>query len=134
WVYRGIKLLRDDGLHYNPNEVLIYRELAWFYQHKLGQNLDDGNMYYKQEWMKEMARVFGKVNRPNLDELIHAQTDDTRYRLNLLTNEFKMDPAFMKQVDEKYGPLEWRLPEAHAIYWAAVGLEKAKEFPSKVQP
>src|SRR5213592_5255330 len=39
WVERGIQLLRDDGLRYNKNEMLIYRELGWFFQHKLGQNL-----------------------------------------------------------------------------------------------
>src|SRR5436189_3735438 len=43
WVLRGIELLRDQGLVYNPKEPLIYRELAWFYQHKMGQNLDDGH-------------------------------------------------------------------------------------------
>src|SRR3974390_3087633 len=57
WVKRGIELLRDDGIRYNPNETLIYRELAWFFQHKMGENLDDANMYYKQEWSKEMARA-----------------------------------------------------------------------------
>src|SRR6187431_2880773 len=31
WVERGISLLRDDGLRFNPNETLIYRELAWFF-------------------------------------------------------------------------------------------------------
>ena len=36
WVRHGIELLRDDGLRYNPNETLIYRELAWFFQHKMG--------------------------------------------------------------------------------------------------
>jgi len=132
WVHRGIKLLRDDGLRYNPNETLIYRELAWFFQHKMGANLDDANMYYKQEWLKEMARVFGKVRAPNLDELVNPQTDDARQRQHVLTNEFKMDPRFMKKVDDDYGPLEWRLPEAHAIYWASVGLEKAKLNPTKV--
>src|SRR5215471_2447233 len=40
WVSHGIELLRDEGLRYNPDETLIYRELAWFFQHKLGQNLD----------------------------------------------------------------------------------------------
>src|SRR5438270_4727059 len=70
WVSRGLELLRDQGLHYNPDETLIYRELAWFFQHKLGQNLDDGNMYYKQQWANEMAKVFAK-QKPNLDELIH---------------------------------------------------------------
>ena len=44
-----------------------------------------------------------------------------------------MDPEFMKEVDERYGPLEWRLPEAHAIYWAALGLKKAEENPTKIK-
>ena len=33
----------------------------------------------------------------------------------------------------EWGPLDWRLPEAHAIYWGALGLEKAKEHPDKVK-
>jgi hypothetical protein len=131
WVKRGIELLRDDGLRYNPNEMLIYRELGWFFQHKMGANLDDANMYYKQQWANEMAAVFAK-KAPNLDELIHPQTEDARERARLLTEKYKMDPQFMKDVDEKYGPLEWRLPEAHAIYWAVKGLEAAKENPAKV--
>lgn len=132
WVQRGIELLRDQGLQYNPNETLIYRELAWFFQHKLGQDLDDANMYYKQQWVKEMATVFGK-DTPNLDELIHPQTDEQKERRRLLVEKFKMDPEFMKQVDKEYGPLEWRLPEAHAVYWAALGLKKAQENPDKIK-
>src|SRR5437016_5731376 len=80
-----------------------------------------------------MAQVFGKMRKPNLDELIHPQTDDARARCQLLTNKFKMDPVRMKQVDDRYGPLEWRLPEAHAIYWAALGLQKAEEHPEKIK-
>ena len=131
WVKRGIELLRDDGLRYNPNEMLIYRELGWIFQHKMGQNLDDASMYYKQEWANEMAVVFGKA-KPNLDELIHPQTADATNRVRLLVEKYKMDPQFIKDVDEHYGPLEWRLPEAHAIYWAAKGLEAAKANPAKV--
>ncbi len=132
WVKAGIELLRDQGLRYNPNETLIYRELAWFFQHKIGQNLDDASMYYKQQWATEMANVFGK-KKPNLDELINPQTEDQKARARLLRETYKMDPQFMKEVNEKYGPLEWRLPEASAIYWAAVGMKKAAEFPTKVK-
>ncbi len=132
WVQRGIALLRDEGLKYNPNETLLYRELAWQFQHKMGANLDDANMVYKQEWLKEMTTVLGK--KPNLDELINPTSAEALQRLNLLTNKYKMDPKFMKQVDELYGPLEWRLPEASAIYWAALGLEKARENPTKIKP
>jgi hypothetical protein len=132
WVEKGIELLRDDGLRYNPNELLIYRELGWFFQHKLGQNLDDASMLYKQNWSMEMSQVFG-TNKPNLNELVHPQTAEASNRVELLTTKYKMDPVFVKYVDDTYGPLEWRLPEAHAIYWAAKGLEAAKNNPTKVK-
>ena len=37
-------------------------------------------MTYKQQWANEMADVFGKLRRPNLDELIHPRTRTTRPR------------------------------------------------------
>jgi hypothetical protein len=131
WVSRGVELLRDEGLKYNPNETLIYRELGWFFQHKMGQNLDDASMYYKQQWANEMAVIFNK-KKPDLEELIHPQTPDQKERARLLREKYKMDPEFMKQVDQRYGPLEWRLPEAHAIYWAARGLKIAQQDPEKI--
>jgi hypothetical protein len=131
WVSRGIELLRDEGLKYNPNETLIYRELAWFFQHKMGHNLDDANMLYKQEWANEMAVVFDK-KQPNLDELIHPQTEEQKKRARLLREKYKMDPEFMKEVDARHGPLEWRLPESHAIYWASMGLKVAQSNPQKI--
>lgn len=141
WVQRGIELLRDEGLPNNLNEVLLYRELSWFFQHKLGQNLDDAHMLYKAEWARLMAQVFDlSTNRPfapltpNFDELINPQTDDARRRADLLRNTFKMDPALMKELHERHGPLEWRLPEAHAIYWASLGLERARQHPTRFKP
>ncbi len=38
----------------------------------------------------------------------------------------KMDVRLMKEVDDKYGPLDWRMPETHAIYWAMDGIRKAR--------
>jgi len=132
WVKAGIELLRDQGLRYNPNSVLIHRELAWFFQHKMGANLDDANMYYKQQWTEEMETVFGEWREPDVAELVNPQTEDRKQRAALLREKYKMDPAFMLELNERHGPLEWRLPEAHAIYWAAVGLRKAEENPGRV--
>ncbi len=134
WVRAGFELLRDQGIRYNPYEPIVYRELAWIFQHKMGHNLDDAHLYYKQQWANEMARVFGTNHAPDLQELIEPQTDEARQRLAILTNEFKLDPRFMLEVNQTYGPLEWRLPEAHAIYWAALGLKRAAENPDKVNP
>ena len=128
WVERGIELLRDDGLRYNPNDVLMYRELAWFFQHKMGQNLDDANLYYKQQWAAEMEPFFGP-NGTNFTELLQLQSTNAA----LLREKFKIDPVFAEKVDKQYGPLDWRLPESHAIYWAAVGLEKARKNPGKIK-
>jgi hypothetical protein len=133
WLRRGMELLRDEGLRYNPNEVLLYRELAWIFQDKMGAATDDANMYYKQQWANEMAEVFGKKT-PHLDELIQPKTEDERRRAALLRDKFKLDPLFMKEVDRRYGPLEWRLPESHAIYWGALGLDEAAKHPGKVNP
>ena len=132
WVWRGIELLRDEGLVYNPNDILIFRELGWIFQHKIGQNLDDAHLYYKQQLANQMAEVFAK-KKPNLDELINPQTEDQKNRARILREKWKMDPKLMKEVNKLYGPLEWRLPEAHAIYWGFKGLRAAEQHPTKVQ-
>jgi hypothetical protein len=133
WVQRGIELLRDEGLQYNPDDVLIHRELAWFYQHKMGANLDDAHLYYKQMWANEMSAVLG-TNRVDWDALIHPKTPEEIERTTTLRARYKLDPVFMKMVNETNGPLEWRLPEAHAIYWAQQGLEAAKRNERKINP
>lgn len=132
WVEHGIELLRDDGLRYNPNDTLLYRELAWFFQHKMGQNLDDANAYYKQQWAEEMAPFFG-AQGTNFFELLHPSTAAARTNAQVLHDKYKIDAAFAQKIDTQYGPLDWRLPEAHAIYWGAQGLEAAKKNPGKVK-
>jgi hypothetical protein len=126
WVQRGIELLRDGGLRYNPKEALLYRELGWFFQHKMGQNLDDGHLVYKYNWAVAMTNVFGGA-RPNFEELLNPSTPAAQTRAERLREEYKMDPEIMREVDKLYGPLEWRLPEAHAVYWAHVGLKYSKK-------
>jgi hypothetical protein len=125
WVQRGIELIRDQALQYNPHEVELYRELAWHFQHKLGHNLDDAHLYFKTAWAKEMQGVLGG-GRPDWNALLNPSTDDARARLKTLRERFKMDPVKMKEADDRYGPLEWRLPESHAIYWANVGRGMAR--------
>ncbi len=132
WVKRGIELLRDDGLRYNPDNVLIHRELAWFFQHKMGQNLDDANAYYKERWAADMEPFFGP-HGTNFSELINPTTPEARTNALIFREKHKMDPVFAQKVNNEWGPLDWRLPEASAIYWAAIGLEDAKKHPDKVK-
>lgn len=59
WVQNGIKLLRDKGIQYNPKSVLLYKQLAWIYWHKIGDHLDDEHLNYKKALGVEMERVLG---------------------------------------------------------------------------
>ncbi len=127
WVRRGIELLRDEGLMYNPSETLLFRELAWLYQHKMGQNMDDAHNYYKNAWANEMSEVLGEEAGPiDYDDWLDPENELAKERIEELKEVYKLDFSLMKEVDEMYGPLEWRLPEAHAIYWAYKGLQYAK--------
>jgi hypothetical protein len=126
WVQRGIELLRDEALRYNPNQPLLYADLEWMFQFKMGANLDDAHLYYKFAWAKEMMDVFGG-ERPDFERLANPQTPDEQRRAQLLRQRYKMDAVSMRQIDQSYGPLDWRLPEAHAIYWASIGMARVKK-------
>jgi len=150
YVTEGVSLLRDKGIRYNPQEPLIYHELAWIFQHKIGHNMDDHHRYYKLRWLQEMTDVLweneAQANTmrgvPNLDELIDPPNDEVAARVKKLRELYKMDPREMKAVNEKYGrvekgdgeviyALDWRKPETQAIYWAMVGLKRCRHNPSK---
>jgi len=128
WVNNGISLLRDNGLRYNPDDILIHRELAWFFQFKMGGNLDDANLYYKQAWAEEMTPFFGPYGTNVVDLLQPGNTNAA-----VLRERYRLNPGLIETVNEQYGPLDWRLPEAHALYWAVAGLDKAKAHPDKVK-
>jgi hypothetical protein len=122
WVQRGIQLLRDRGIPLNPDAALLYRELSWIFQHKMGQNLDDAHMTYKLRWAQEMQHVLG--GRPNIEALEHPNTPEEKERARVLREVYKMDPVIIQKVDEEYGPFDWRLPDAHAVYWAELYRQK----------
>ena len=178
WVNRGIELIRDEALIYNPADPLLYKELAWIYHHKLGQDMDDANRYYKIQLARQMTVALGD---PPVDwaPLIAAPVNETELRARLaagsplwtvltekglslreleirfaagdgaipepaasaklipadrqtlllylrrhrLTADLKLDPVRLAALTKRYGPLDWRLPQAHAVYWAERGLE-----------
>ena len=46
-------------------------------------------------------------------------------RAKVLIQEYNMQPVYMLELMEMFGPLDWRHPASHAIYWAALGVEMA---------
>jgi hypothetical protein len=132
WVQRGIELIRDEGMLYNPGEVLMYRELGWLYQHKMGQNLDDAHRVYKTEWARMMDEVI-PGGRADYASLLTPASPEAKGRVTKLRTVYKLDPAWMKHLDETYGPFDWRLPEPHAIYWSTLGVEMTPKQADKMQ-
>ncbi len=235
WVKAGVNLLRNEAIPMNPNDVLLHKELAWIFVHKIQGYSDDANRYYKrmlaEEWeillgpppslpedydaaVETMADWFAPiVHAPNtIDGVIQRELDDrfntaegeaaqppaeeasrvaelarairedaglkldhqllrlvayhdaygtawysdgsliqladndqnTRLtalmddpeladawdrllpfvRKRLLIDEYHMSPRTMLDHIRKYGPLDYRHPAAHSLYWAVLGVEE----------
>ncbi|RMH12046.1 MAG: hypothetical protein D6695_07805 [Planctomycetota bacterium] len=219
WVQAGIRLLRDEGIPANPNEMLLYKELAWIYIHKIGGYTDDASQYYKRKVAEEWQIVLGappSINQaksrsredvidlyadwigkvadaadttrgliervPEAESLLDALQSrvgvkpglellerytqqielakspkgqmimsqfgaksralqelmaDPQYeqawdaliahtRKRVIIDEYKMSPAAMERLVRRWGPVDWRVPAAHALYWSALGVERGE--------
>jgi len=219
WVSAGVKLLRDEGLRYNPKALDLYRELSWIYFHKMGGLSDTMQRYYKRYHAAEFHRVLGAppfgggwerapdgtrtrvswrekytrwlkpiveaaddeealladarvadfveqladsgveldiglldaynrwshdakvkiVGRPVAEPATEPQRERQRLmtdaelekpraavvafvRRRVLRDTYNMRPAWMLEMAEKYGPLDWRLVWAHSLYWSTFGV------------
>ncbi|MEN0020023.1 MAG: hypothetical protein AAF747_03965, partial [Planctomycetota bacterium] len=215
WVQRGIELLRDEGIPANPNDMLLHKELAWFWLHKVAGITDESNRYYKFRVAEEWTYVLGapptsgaasdfsreaaverfanwlrpiveapatldelKESEPRVTELVDALAEvgidpsfemlrahalleaaqksyfadriregldeqlstmfalmnNSAYedawaallahtRQRILEDEYNMEPWRMVRYIERYGPMDYRHPAAHALYWSARGVD-----------
>jgi hypothetical protein len=60
------------------------------------------------------------------DEADRAEVE-TCLRRRWLELGLRLDAAYIANLNDRYGELDWRLPEAHAIYWASRGLDADDE-------
>jgi hypothetical protein len=114
WVQNGIRLLRDDALRYNPRDARLHFELGWIFQHKIGTEADKMAPYFLQRLAVEVDALLpgGELTGVPAGAGTAAA----------LRQQFGLDPAEMARITASVGPLDWRLPETHAIYWADQGL------------
>lgn len=115
WVVNGIKLLRDEGLRNNGRDPDMYAALAGMYMFKLGGLHEPGHPDYQRRFAEEMTALLGG---PSPD---YPALESDPVRRARLVEKYKLDPEVMKLLDDKYGPLDWRLAQTHAIYWAWMG-------------
>jgi len=75
WVKNGYELLRDKGIKINPGSIELYRELAWIFQHKIGNVTDDAHRYYKLQLALSMEPLLGAANNQTFESLAKAPAD-----------------------------------------------------------
>lgn len=103
WVHEAVKMLRDRGLKWNPDSAAIYRELAFLFELKIGADIDSAAPYYREQWKKT---VDGALARGAWEEL-------------------GMDAGAAARIAREEGIDDWTDPQASAIYWARLGLERS---------
>jgi len=75
WVKNGYELLRDQGIELNPTSILLYRQLAFIFQHKIGGVSDDAHKYYKLQLALAMESLLGSADNQHFEALAEAPTD-----------------------------------------------------------
>lgn len=66
WVLKGIELLRDEGLRYNPGNSEIRSELAHIFSNRIGSDNDPHHRYYKRQWVTLMLQYLEQGDREEL--------------------------------------------------------------------
>ncbi len=66
------------------------------------------------------------VENQNHTAAMEAMLPYLRYRV--LLDSYHMDPEVMLETMERFGPLDWRHPCAHSLYWARKGTIMAEEL------
>jgi len=103
WVNEGIRLLREKALRANPNDMVLHKELAFFFMHKLNGNSDDAHLYYKRKiaerwhyllgeppasWKDRTAWIKDIADAPNTIKAAENKTPRVKELLETLERDF----------------------------------------------
>lgn len=118
WVNAGIDLVRNRGLRYNPNDLGLNKELAFWFSHKIDGVSDDAHLYYKREFAKEWFYILGSppfdqverekwmrtiANAPDTLEELEHKNPEVKSLINELTAEFApFDKQFRFKLDKEF--------------------------------
>jgi hypothetical protein len=99
WVKNGYELIRDQGIEKNPKSILLYRELARIFQHKIGGVTDEAHKYYKIQLALAMEPLIGSAD----NEDFKALADATESRQQIISDA-NIAPiiAALKSADKEF--------------------------------
>ena len=118
WVYNGAKLIRDEGIFWNPRAVNLYRQLAWIFVNKMSETTDEYHMTYKRQWAYRMHLVLGEPPDPLGDyrpeaplELVDRAIGDEQDALLAMAQREKRWRAERDRRKDPNSPEKWENPE-----------------------
>ncbi|MBN2210141.1 MAG: hypothetical protein JW709_01985 [Sedimentisphaerales bacterium] len=126
-VVKLMEILRKAQPDWDTDEAL--EEGLWRYTRLTLNRIMQWDKYLEEEFSPELL---GAIQQQLSTEAMNKL--QTFMRARQLRRVWKMDPAFMLELNHKYGPvdyeseqqanlsLDWRLPWAHSLYWGARGL------------
>jgi hypothetical protein len=114
WVQNGIALLRDKALLFNPRDARLFRELAWLYHHKVGDIFDSAHLHYKVHLLEVLSPCVNSNGTVRV-------SDENKVALAAM----RLDLARMIATEKRFGAVDWRMAETHALYWASQGVSCA---------
>ncbi|MCW8129416.1 MAG: hypothetical protein KIS92_03450 [Planctomycetota bacterium] len=123
---RQAEALKEMNL--KPDRELLYQIV--FLQADAGMADAEGNLVGAVEGSKltpEGAKLMAWMKEPAIAEERAALLAFVRARI--LREEYHMDPAFMLELHQSLGPIDWRHPAAHTVYWSLLGARKTAERP-----
>ncbi|MBM4113405.1 MAG: hypothetical protein FJ253_08570 [Phycisphaerae bacterium] len=106
-VNRGIDLVRNQGLRYNPNDLGLNKELAFWFAHKVEGVSDDAHLHYKREFAREWHLLLGRP--PAATEAREAWIQKIADAPDTFEQLVAKDPAVQTVVDrltESLSPFE----------------------------
>lgn len=114
------------GLGYKPDEALLQqigrvRMMSPQFADKPPRL--SGNQHTRPADTVYDTRLARTLNEPGGDQAVASLL--AYLRKKVLVENYHMDPAFMHQLMQRYGPLDWRHPAAHGCYWSQMGLKIA---------
>ncbi|MEM7164621.1 MAG: hypothetical protein AAF581_04115 [Planctomycetota bacterium] len=116
WVQSGVRLLRDDALELNPTDRRLHRALAWLYYDKISSDRDTLHFYFKRRFATEWHDILGPPPAASSD--YPAWLEPHRERLQ---SQHRLDVDLMADLVRECGPLDWRHPATHGLYWLLQG-------------
>lgn len=80
----------------------------------------------KQAYAPDEQALLDMMNdpklRPQVDRLIAFM------RRQVLQARYKLDATWMLALMERFGPIDWRVPDAHGMYWTSYGIKQMQDL------